>query len=85
MSGNEGRGISADEKQRAAERGALRDVRGALDDIEREERKTRRLRRLIFIIAGALLVLLVAYFAPLFMKSKSSGAPPAWPQLQHKQ
>ena len=85
MTGNEGGRISADEKRREAERSALRGVRGALDDIEREEHKTRRLRRAVFVIAGVLLVIFIAYFAPVFMKTRDSGAPPAWPQLQHKQ
>ena len=85
MTGNEGREIPVDEKQREAERNALRNVRGTLDSIDKEERNARRLRRVAFIVVVALLALLVAYFAPVFMKSKGSEKPPAWPQLQQKQ
>ena len=84
MSDND-REILVDEKQREAERSALKRVRGVLDGIDKEERDARRLRRVVFVVAVALLVLLVVYFTPVLMKSKDSGTPPAWPRLQQKQ
>jgi hypothetical protein len=77
--------ILVGEQQREAERAALRDVRGALDGIEREEGKTRRLRRAMFAIVGVLALLGVLFFAHLLLKSKDQERPAlAWPPSQLK-
>jgi hypothetical protein len=62
------RKILVDEKQYASEREALRNVRGLLDRIQEEEEKGRKLRRAVFVVVGALLVLGVLFFIQLFSR-----------------
>jgi hypothetical protein len=60
--------IPVDERQRAAEREALRNVRGLLDRIEAEEKKGRKLQRAVFIACGALLVAGALVLLQLFVR-----------------
>lgn len=71
-----GREILVDEKQREAERDALRKVRGALDGIESQERRVHRVRRRIYGVAGALAVLLVLLITMLIGRSSEVRGPP---------
>jgi uncharacterized membrane protein YqjE len=85
MSAPDDREILVGEKQREAERGALRDVRTALDGIEREEDKARRLRRAMFAVAGVLALLGLLFLAHLLLKSKDHERPAlAWPPPQQQ-
>jgi hypothetical protein len=60
--------ILVDEKQHQTEREALRNVRGLLDRIQEEEEKGRKLRRAVFVVAGALLAVGVLFCLNLFIR-----------------
>jgi hypothetical protein len=66
--GEEARKILVDEKQYASEREALRNVRGLLDRIRQEEEKGRKLRRVVFIAVGLLLVVGALFFLRLLSR-----------------
>ena len=71
-----GREILVDEKQREAERDALRKVRGAIDGIESQEQRVQRVRRSMVMVAGALAVLPVLLIAMLVGRSGEVRGPP---------
>jgi hypothetical protein len=66
----DGREVLADEEQRKAERAALRKVRGTLDSIEKEEKQVRSLKRVVFLISGALFVFALVVLAGLYLKGR---------------
>ena len=79
--GQTGREILVDDKQRNAERDALRNVRRALDDIENEERATARTARRMVIVAAVLVALFVALVLVLAGRSSEfKGLPLVIPQ-----
>ena len=63
-----GREIFVDEKQREAERAALRNVRGTLDRMNQEEIEQRRRLRTVLAIVGALAVLGLLYLYSLLAR-----------------
>jgi hypothetical protein len=67
-----GREILVDETQRDAERGALRRVRGALDEIQDQDRAMTRVGRKMVIIAGVLIALFVVLVLVLMLAGRSS-------------